>query len=162
MALSSEQARRNGKKGGRPAGSSSALSRVTEYKARELAAKNEMPLDVMFDNMNFWRKSAESVTRRIEEFLDAVTAEGGFTPESLDEINKLLRKLVEFRDKAQGCAVDAAPYVHPRLTALAVKSVNDPKGKIKFSLLLGDRGQLKSLDLEVNGRKPNGRDLPAA
>jgi uncharacterized protein YciU (UPF0263 family) len=123
-------ARENGKKGGRPPASSGALARITERAARELAAKNELPLDVMIDNMNFWRRKAAKFTDDMEAVEDIIKsyAKIAATPESMEkfmallkERNDLMRKMLAARENSQRCAVDAAPYVHPRFQSIAVQ-----------------------------------------
>lgn len=161
--LPAEVARANGKLGGRPKGSKGQRAKLSEYKARELLAKNESPLDIMIDNMLYWRRAAKRYGIKLEanDELLKTYQHVKVTEETLKEFMDLLRKNVELgdlmidaREKSQDCAVDAAPYVHPRLNALAVKDFRTPKGRVKFSLQIGDKGQLKSVELEVNGRKP--------
>jgi hypothetical protein len=41
--------------------------------------------------------------------------------ELLKERNDLTRKMLTARENAQSCAVDAAPYVHPRFQSIAVQ-----------------------------------------
>lgn len=160
MPISSEMARRNGKLGGRPKGSTGALAKISEHKARELSAKGETPLDVMIDNMNFWRGRANDLTETMKTRLEDLSKFDISNPkqraafiEAIREFNKAATYMIAAREKAQSCAVDAAPYVHPRLTAVAVKDLSNPQGKIKFSLQIGERGQMKaSVGVEIDGQ----------
>lgn len=73
----------------------------------------------MLNNMLYWRNSAV-LGRRIE---DMVT-ECSELPlnEKFEALSKLQPEFIEFRKNSQSCAVDAAPYVHPRLAAIQVDS----------------------------------------
>lgn len=87
------------------------------------------PITVMLDNMKYYHDRANDFDAKLSEVAEIMTpqqiAAGG---EEVIELLKLVAKIGEFRMKAQECAVDAAPYVHPRLAAMAVKvSTGDSK-----------------------------------
>lgn len=97
----------------------------TKKRAASAVAASEAgiePITVMLGNMRFYHARAESFTQKLEEMSEKLTPEqlaaGG---EKLMEALKLIQKIGDWRMKAQNCAADAAPYVHPRLTAVAVK-----------------------------------------
>lgn len=159
MAAPAHIARENGRKGGRHKG---ALARVTELKARELAAKNETPLDVMIDNMLYWRKQALRLGTLLDEKHELILLFRNVeaTPETMKEFMNLLRdyneighQLLAARDKSQDCAADAAPYVHPRLTTVAVKTPNH-QGDVHFTLMIGDASRVKSIGVIKDGKEP--------
>ena len=117
--MSAETSRENGKKGGRPEG---ALAKMSKRKANELAAADRTPLDVMVDNMNFWWDKAKDLGTIVEEQVARVqTMEN---PEearaALAEISKTATHFLAARENAQKCAVEAAPYVHPRFQSISV------------------------------------------
>jgi hypothetical protein len=85
---------------GRPKG-------ATTRRTQEIAAKEfekVTPLEVMLANMRFAHERAEEVAK--------VVAGGSADPDTLKELLRL-------RQMAQDCAKDAAPYMHPRLNAVA-------------------------------------------
>lgn len=118
---SAEASRENGKKGGRPTG---ALQKMSQAKARELASKDETPLDVMIDNMLFWRRKAAELTAVAEEKVKLINSSND--PEAigklLGDFTKTARQMLAAREESQKCAVDAAPYVHPKFTSISVKN----------------------------------------
>jgi hypothetical protein len=137
MAAPAHIARENGKKGGRPKG---ALTKMSLAKARELADKNETPLDVMVDNMNFWRKRANELTDVMQEKLNNLVEmpitnkeEQDAFVKAMQEFNKIAAHMIAARAQAQSCAVDAAPYVHPKLTSVAIKN---PQQNVKIQMAL--------------------------
>src|SRR6185436_4199728 len=92
---------------GRPKG---ATTRWTQ----EIAAKEfekVTPLEVMLANMRFAHERAEEVAK--------VVAGGSADPDTLKELLRL-------RQMAQDCAKDAAPYMHPRLNAVATLDPAEP------------------------------------
>jgi hypothetical protein len=101
---------------------------MTRRKADELAHKNQTPLDVMIDNMNFWRSKASELTVEMQRRMDEIasldisdeTQRGQFL-ELMREFNKVATAMLSARQNAQSCAVDAAPYVHPRFQSIAVQ-----------------------------------------
>lgn len=100
---------------GKPLGSA---TKLTRYKANELCDTNESPLDVMVDNMLFWYRSVKQIEASLSEILV------NLDPTDQDdrvEFLKLLKQFMAARENAQKCAVDAAPYVHPRLAAIQFK-----------------------------------------
>jgi hypothetical protein len=74
-----------------------------------LPALNITPLDVMLENMHWAWNEANDIERRITGDQDA-------TPETKSEALKAVMRL---RDRAQSYAVQAAPYVHPKLQVVA-------------------------------------------
>jgi hypothetical protein len=143
MAPTPAQARESGKRGGRPKGIGGALAKITEYKARELAAKNKTPLDVMIKNMHWWESRSEELTQLVEEKVKKVSAAEADKElaEALKEFNRAQDSMTKARDKSQSCAVDAAPYVHPRHASISVRQTNT------------------IVNVKVNMLPPSGRDL---
>lgn len=89
---------------GRKPGSATKKTRAIADKA---AADGITPLEVMLDNMRFAHGEAHVVLGKL--------LEGGTeVPEAFNEFKELLR----FRGIAQEAAKDAAPYLHPRLSAI--------------------------------------------
>lgn len=94
----------------------------TRAYAEAAAVEGVKPIDVMLGNMRYYHERAEDFDKKLEEVATLLTpqqiAAGG---ESVMEVLKLVNQIGQFRMKAQECAVDAAPYIHPRLTAIAMK-----------------------------------------
>ncbi len=116
---------------GRPAG---ALTQKTREVAERALATGMTPLDVMLDNMRHFQQvalDAESVLEGLtaEEFSEQVPTDA--SPE--DQFKFLLaqvKKTVGLRQAAQDAARDAAPYIHPKLSATAHSGPNG--GPIEF------------------------------
>lgn len=88
------------------------------------------PIAVMLKNMKFYHDRAESLSDKLAELADKMTPEqlaaGG---KELMRMLELINKVGDFRLKSQACAADAAPYAHPRLSAIAVKVDNGDSKK---------------------------------
>lgn len=110
---------------GRPAG---AITQRTREVAERALATGMTPLDVMLDNMRHFQQvalDAEAVLEGLtaEEFSEQVPADA--SPE--DQFKFLLaqvKKTVGLRQAAQDAARDAAPYIHPKLSAIAHSGPN--------------------------------------
>lgn len=76
------------------------------------------PLEVMLTNMRFYVAEIEKL---LASFHNGKTSPA--------ELPRILKTLVEFRDKAQACAVDAAPYVHPKLASHTISG--DPNAPLE-------------------------------
>jgi hypothetical protein len=85
--------------------------------------KGRSPLDIMLKNMRFYDEKAESMLAVVESKL-------GDKKVVAAEILALLQEMSNYRMSAQKCACDAAPFVHPKLSAIAVK-VDDERMKAK-------------------------------
>lgn len=70
----------------------------------------------MQDNMLFWHRHAQT----LQEHLGAVIIDlEKPDPDLVRDAMKTLGGLIEARSQSQRCAVDLAPYVHPRLQSIA-------------------------------------------
>ncbi len=114
MAAPAHIARENGKKGGRPPG---APAKMTYKKALELSNADRTPLDVMIDNMNFWWDQAKDLGEQLKNLV-VDEMDNAAKADALQKIGRFLAA----RENAQKCAVDAAPYVHPKFTSISVKA----------------------------------------
>lgn len=98
------------------------LGEKTRIYAAKAAEEGVKPIDVMLGNMRYFWERADGFEKKLEEVAKIMTpeqiAKGG---EEVMNLLTLIKDIGSFRSKAQECAVDAAPYVHPRLTAVAVK-----------------------------------------
>lgn len=97
---------------GRKPGSISVRTKFIRAVSNEAIQAGVIPLEVMLDNMRFYHEKAQEL---LQKFLDDVERK------KLKENHvEALLKLYEYRDKSQKCAVDAAPYVHSRLSSVTV------------------------------------------
>lgn len=97
---------------GRPKGSISSRKRFIREATDETIKAGVLPIEVMLQNMRWYHEKAEDL---LMEILAAQKKK------QLSEAHILaLAKVYDFRDRAQKCAADAAPFVHPRLSAIAV------------------------------------------
>lgn len=113
---------RTGGKTGRPASPAKILTRK---KANQILEDGGVsPLDVMVSNMRFFFETSEKLGRRIEKLL-------GTEGSDLDEVVNVLKKMTNARMQAQECAVDLAPYLHPKLASVTLKNDDeeDENGK---------------------------------
>ena len=88
------------------------------------------PLDIMLDNMRFYHHKAEKLLARVESMVNCSDKDAVFA----------LAKFGEARMKAQQCAQEAANYVHPRLSAVAVKGIGEGDN-VTFNLIIFDSQQ---------------------
>lgn len=108
------------KTGGRQKGTPNkrgAIATRTREVAEKAAAEGVTPLDVMLSNMRHFQKLAESAEKALAELSAAAIAE--LQPD--DQFKRLMaevKKTVGLRESAQGCARDAAPYMHSRLASV--------------------------------------------
>src|SRR5580704_7790731 len=123
MAPPPHVARANGMKGGRPP---MAPNRLSRKRAMELCAKNESPLDIMFDNMLFWHRQSRDLGAKLDAICGKIKNE-----DDRREAMSLARMLLSARENAQRCAVDCAPYVHAKLQA--VHHEHGPTGRYLIS-----------------------------
>lgn len=129
MACSPEIARENGRKGGRPP---TAPTRLSRAKAVELMERSQTPLDIMIDNMVFWCERSREMELMLNQLRDDLdrAVESGDDDEAKDLRKKaldMLRIFLSARENAQSCAVDAAPYMHPRLQSIELRERPDGK-----------------------------------
>jgi hypothetical protein len=100
------------------------LSKLSRVRAKEVWDTGNAPLDVMLRNMMFFHDHAENLKDRIMTLLDeaqSARAAGNAEGPDLDKLQQLVKNHLEARMNSQECAKDAAPYVHPRLSAITVK-----------------------------------------
>ncbi|MBR1151557.1 hypothetical protein [Bradyrhizobium sp. JYMT SZCCT0428] len=95
--------------------------------ADEALAAGITPLEVMLQNMRFYHSEAETILADLLKDL----AEHSKTPE---ELISAMKELGSFKEKAQKCAVDAAPFLHPHLSAVSVNA----NIKVNRNLLIED------------------------
>jgi hypothetical protein len=93
--------------GGRRKGSLNRRTKALRAIAAEALESGVTPLEVMLENMRFFHAEAEELLARVTSGLEDDERSG--------DLLQLLAKLRHFRLEAQRCAVDAAPYLHPRL-----------------------------------------------
>lgn len=105
-----------------------ALTERTRAVAERALAEGKAPLEVMLDNMRHFQQVAFDAEATLEgltvaEFTGKVTAE---TPE--EQFKQLLaqvKKTAGFRQLAQDCARDAAPFIHAKLASIEHKGALD-------------------------------------
>jgi hypothetical protein len=85
--------------------------------AEMICAGNRTPLHVMYDNMLFWADQVDIFSFEIKKLI--INAED---EEERAEAFKLLRQFLAAREHSQSCAVDLAPYCHPRLQSIAINN----------------------------------------
>lgn len=111
----------NGK--GMPLPQNTALARV---RAHEIAKSDQAPLKIMLDNMMFWHNQSQSIGLELQDVIN-VMKRSGADEALIDKTNGLMKGFIAARQNAQSCAVDAAPYVHPKFQSVAIKINNGKK-----------------------------------
>lgn len=86
--------------------------------AREIGAT---PLEVILDNMHFAYDVAIKKQAKMFERLIELGESINDDNDARQEASAMLHDVLMLRNTANRFAVDAAPYVHPRLTSVAVK-----------------------------------------
>jgi hypothetical protein len=155
----------SGIKGGKPKGvkHKKTLERL-EHDLGRLKMMKVQPQDVMYENMMFAHSKAREIAHSILHRFNSTSC--NLVPDQDEEPNAYRDHLVELmqdfaygmkmRDYAQRYAVDLAPYVHPRLSAIAVKPIppDGPVTDLDVNLIEG------SVSYEVR-RILDGDDLPS-
>jgi len=101
--------------GGRPKGSVNKLTQADRSHIVAYAkAAGKSPIEVMIDNMVYFTEKGEETVRKFEDEILPRAQQIGDAA-LIREVNMTINRLWDWREKAQNCAVDAAPYIHPRL-----------------------------------------------
>jgi hypothetical protein len=104
--------------GGRPADSGIL---PTGELAEKLANDGQIqPLEVMYANMRFYAQQAEMLSMKLQAFALREKPPGG--RRYYLELLRLMQTVTRLRERAQACAVDMMPYVHPKLKANPIDS----------------------------------------
>jgi hypothetical protein len=85
---------------------------------RQLVPPESLPIRLMIRNMLHYQKLAEEADEKILEVIDDDAFDKLERREKFEVLMAQVIKALDLRDKAEGCAVDAAPYLHHRLTAI--------------------------------------------
>jgi hypothetical protein len=110
-----------------------------------------LPVDVMFDNMMYAHTEAEKQARRLRDMSGSVAAMVEEAEEVVDgheadllrlriQVDHVCATLAQYervqahRDRSQRYAADLAPYVHPRLSAVAVKNVDPEEVRTRIAV----------------------------
>lgn len=98
-------------------------NRISTVRAMEMVRERRTPLDVMLRNMWFWDEAAQVSQQRVEGIitdLEEVKAKGDVNKllEVMEKAREIFKAHVEYRENAQRCAVDAAPYIHARYQSI--------------------------------------------
>jgi hypothetical protein len=99
---------------------------------------------VMLQNMIWAWSEANDIERRVTTDVDA-------TPEIKSEV---LKAVIRLRDRAQAYAEKAAPYMHPKLHAVAPTLVREETEAVEVDPL---REHLKEMAKFFNLPAPNGK-----
>jgi hypothetical protein len=97
-----------------------ALTVRTQDAAARALAEGSTPLDVMLANMRHFQQVALDAEATIEGLTAEEISGQAATPQ--DQFKLLLAKAKQaagLRQMAHECARDAAPYIHPKLSAVA-------------------------------------------
>lgn len=116
------------RKAGRPLGSA---TRVTREMADRLSSDGGLvPLEAMVGNMRYFANEAVGLAQLVKQFADELRKEKLTKKQKTAlqralDLKKLFSMLAAVEGatmRAQECARDAAPYMHPRLGHLSVDS----------------------------------------
>ena len=101
---------------GRPKGSVGEKTKMLREIAAKALAEGITPAEVMLNNMRFYYEKADVLQTAVIKKKKKKNLKSEEAMELLEEF----KELGENRMKAQKCAVDAAPYFHPALSAIKV------------------------------------------
>ncbi len=102
---------------GRKVGS---LTTKTRDVAERAVADGKTPLEVMLDNMRHFQQVAMDAEAVIEGMnADEVEAMGDTSELRFKAMLAKVKQAAGLREMAHTCARDAAPFIHPKLTAVA-------------------------------------------
>ena len=108
---------------GRKPGALSLTSRETALKATE--AVGLTPIEVMAKNLLFWDTLAEDLTEKLREITINFDGDNDEVKQAVNALIKAIDRMVTARERAQQCAVDMAPYRHPRLASITLEGNPD-------------------------------------
>ncbi len=120
----------------------------------KLPDEETTPLKVMLENMDFYHRKAADLGFD----LLAALKDRGATP---DQLLKFYAQFSKMRDKAQGAATDAAPYCHPKLNVLGVKSLS-PAHLSDEDLIAAIEAAMPGLDIDELAKEIDGEFAEAA
>lgn len=133
-----------GRGGGRKLGSVSQRTKALRAISNEAIFKGITPLEVMLENMRWYYQKAEDLLMNILQ---------AQKKKQLSEDHIIaLAKVYQFRDYAQKAAADAAPFVHPRLSAVSVSGEVTQRHELPAGLELAKAMELYRESLK--GRAP--------
>jgi hypothetical protein len=112
-------------------------------------ASGKSPLDVMIRNMTFWEKEAAAFAASFKA-LDRKENNRDQTNHTLE----LAHGLLSARENAQRCAVEAAPYVHPKLQSV-ITSPNPTAKKVTLTIPSQLNGEDRSYRAKGQLKSPN-------
>lgn len=93
---------------------------ISRSLAEEIVKSGQSPLHIMWDNMIFWANQVGELTSDIRKMIVDCEDE-----EQRAEAFGMLKRMLLARENAQRCAVDMAPYCHPKLMAIETKNEDD-------------------------------------
>lgn len=114
---------------GRKKGQSLEVVRKRRFAVDLMEQHDLSPIEVMMGNMVFWHRQADKLTEKLMEFMQRANPED---PDTINQFNELVKRMLSCRSEAQACAVDAAPYCHPRLAAVAIST--DPDSPVSQAI----------------------------
>ena len=112
--------RRGGRAKGTPNKRTLIIPQVARDRVQSSFAHKVSPLEVLLEQMHWYRERAAELTEKISELTVNVT-----DPDSLKAFLKALQEMGQFRQNARVCAAEAAPYVHARLATIDFKPAPD-------------------------------------
>lgn len=117
-------------------------AKLTRKVADDLADSGDTPLDVMLENMWFWRNQAENLHAILMERIGELHPVDGVVTaddrakiqekwqKTLEQVQEIGQHFLEARKNSQQCAVDAAPYVNAKIAATKLKGATDAAAKL--------------------------------
>lgn len=107
--------RRGGRAKGTPNKRSLIVAADTKARIAVALERNVSPLEVLLEQMYWYRDQAQNLTEKISELAVDIT-----DPGALREFLKMMNEMWQFRQQARVCASEAAPYIHSRLASVVV------------------------------------------
>lgn len=109
-------------RGGKRDGSgrkSGSLTVRTQETAKRALAEGKSPLDVMLENMRHFQQVAMDAEATLEGLtVQEITGQATSPDEQFKLLLAKAKQAAGLRQMANDCARDAAPYIHPKLSAV--------------------------------------------
>jgi hypothetical protein len=118
--ISGEKKRFGGRQvgAGRPKGALSRRTKALKEVTDKMIHGKRLPLHIMMENMHYYQD--EAIAKQAEFEAAIVEVAKSMSQETYIKALQLFAQIGDARLRAQKCAVDAAPYVHARLSSITM------------------------------------------
>jgi hypothetical protein len=147
--------------GGAPLGSKHSQStRLTRRKQAEIIASGDSPLDVLMEDMRWWKRQRDRLHGKIVAAVPGFNVERDsffeIRPAENDETTRhYLDQYMTARKETRAAALDAAPFVHARMASLKPDQGGDASLQDLAKLTDAELDQLEGISRKIAGAYGN-------